>query len=70
MDRRSNARIEVNAARLAVEWKNLFAAELKRAAQDMAQGAEVVTVEHFRLAVPLAVSKVLRNVQLTDSNHV
>lgn len=70
MDSRSNARIEVEAARMAVELKHLFAAELQRAAQEMAQDAELVTVEHFRRAVPLAVSRVLRDVKLADSGNV
>lgn len=70
MDNRPSARIEVKAARMVVEWKNLFASELKRAAQEMAQGADLVTAEHFRLAFPIAVSRVLQDVQLTESSNV
>ena len=58
-DSQPNPRIGVEAARMAVEWKNLFARELQSAAQGLARGAELITVEHYRQAIPDAVSKVL-----------
>ncbi len=62
-DSQSEPRIEVGAARMAVEWKNLFAAELKSVAQHLAMGSDVVTKEHYLQAMPIAVSKVLQAVQ-------
>ncbi len=59
MEGQSSLRIQVEAARLAVEWKDLFATELKVAAQRLANGADLVTANHYRQAVPDAVSKVL-----------
>ena len=62
-DGQPNPRIEVQAARMAVEWKNLFAAELKSAAQQLAKGSDLVTVEHYRQAIPKAVSRVSQAAQ-------
>ena len=59
MEQRSSPRIDVGAARLAVEWKNLFAHELKLAAQRLAAGSDLVTANHYRRAMPEAVSRVL-----------
>jgi hypothetical protein len=59
VDGQSSPRIELEAARLAIEWKNLFAIELKLAAQQLAKGSDLVTANHYRQALPDAVSKVL-----------
>jgi hypothetical protein len=55
----SDPRIELQAARAAVEWKNLFAEELDVAARQIANGAELVTAEHYRQALPIATSRIL-----------
>jgi hypothetical protein len=59
VDGQSNPRIELEAVRLAVEWKNLFAHELRLAAQQLAKGSDLVTANHYRQAMPEAVSRVL-----------
>lgn len=56
----SNPRVEVAAARLAVELKSLFATELKLAALELAKDSGPLTPEHYRQAVPKALSKVLQ----------
>jgi hypothetical protein len=58
-DGQLSPRIEVEAARMAVRWKSLFATELRLAAQQLAKGSDLVTVDHYRQAVPHAVSRVL-----------
>ncbi len=65
VDGQSSPRIEVEAARLAVEWKNLFANELKLAAQQLAKGSDLVTADHYRQAMPEAVSRVLNAAKTT-----
>lgn len=50
-DGQGNPRIEVEAARMAVQWKNLFATELKSAAQQLANGSDLVTADHYRQAI-------------------
>lgn len=65
VDSQSSPRIEVEAARLAVEWKNLFASELKLAARQLAKGSDLVTANHYRQAMPDAVSKVLHAAKTT-----
>ncbi len=64
-DSKSGPRIELEAARLAVEWKNLFAAELKSAAQQLASGSDLVTANHYRQALPNALSRVLHAAKTT-----
>jgi hypothetical protein len=64
-DGRSSQRIEVEAARLAVEWEKLFATELKLTAQQLAMGSDLVTANHYRQALPDAVSKVLHAAETT-----
>ena len=60
--------IEVTAARLAIEWKHLFATELKLAAIKLAHGSLRLTSEHYRQAAPIALAKVLEAVNSpTDS---
>ena len=63
MDGQSKPRIEMEAARMAVEWKNLFAVELKSAAHYLAMGSDLVTKDHYRQAAPIAVSRLLQAVQ-------
>ena len=58
-DGQPNPRIGVEAARMAVQWKNLFAAELQLAAQGLARGSDLVTADHYRRAIPDAVSRLL-----------
>lgn len=53
-------RIDLKAAQMAVQWKHLFATELKSAAEELATGSHLVTVEHYRQALPEAISRVLR----------
>jgi hypothetical protein len=59
VDGHSSPRIELEAARLAIQWESLFATELKLAAQELANGSDLVTVDHYRQALPDAVSRVL-----------
>ncbi len=63
---RSSPRIDVEAVRLAVEWKNLFAHELKLAAQRLAAGCDLVTANHYRQAMPEAVSRVMHAAAATS----
>ncbi|MEE8452487.1 MAG: hypothetical protein V3R99_11255 [Thermoguttaceae bacterium] len=58
----SNGRIEFEAARMAIEWKNLFAKELQFAALQLAKDSQVVTAEHLLQALPIATSRVLHTV--------
>jgi hypothetical protein len=58
-DDQPNPRIAVEAVRMAVEWENIFATELKSAAQQLAKGSDLVTADHYRQAVPLAIARVL-----------
>jgi hypothetical protein len=51
--------VEVEAARLAIEWKHLFATELRLAAQRLAVGAKVVTADQYRRALATATERVL-----------
>ena len=62
-DGQPNPRIEVEAARMAVQWKSLFATELRLAAQQLAEGSDLVTVDHYRQALPDAISRVLHAVK-------
>lgn len=62
-DGQPSPRIAVEAARMAVEWKNLFATELKSAAQQLADGSDLITADHYRQAIPDAVSRVLQAVK-------
>jgi hypothetical protein len=57
-----NPVIELEAARIAIEWKSLFASELRVAARQLAKGSPRVTAEHYRQALPVAVAKVLQAV--------
>ena len=72
IDGQSNPKIEVEAARMAIEWKNLFATELQLAAQQLAKGSELVTAEHYWQALPTATSRVLHVVKThsTESANV
>lgn len=53
--------VEVEAARLAIEWKHLFETELRLAAQRLAIGATVVTADQYRRALAIATERVLEN---------
>jgi hypothetical protein len=59
----SSARIELKAARLAVEWKSLFATELELVAERLAENCDLVTADHYRQALPEAVSRLLHAVE-------
>ena len=52
-------RIDLKAAQMAVQWENLFGTELKLAAERLAKHSSLVTVEHYRQALPEAISRVL-----------
>lgn len=54
--------VELEAARLAIEWKQLFAAELHAAAQRLAIGAESVTAVQYRRALATATERLLEKV--------
>jgi hypothetical protein len=58
----SDLPVELEAARLAIEWKHLFATELRIAAQDLAIGAECVTADDYRRALATATQRVLDKV--------
>lgn len=57
----SDPRIEVAAVQLAVELKSRLAAELKLAAMGLADGAEILTADHYRQAIPVALTKLLHS---------
>ena len=57
----------MEAARLAVEWKHLFAAELKPAAEQVAKGSAVITADHYREALPIALTNVMDALKLQKS---
>jgi hypothetical protein len=59
-DKGLNQRIELAAARIAIDWKNLFASELHAAAQRLATGSQLVTTEHYWRALPAATASMLR----------
>lgn len=59
MNSKSSPKIELQAIRMAIEWKNAFAMELQSAAQEAAEDCDVITVEHYRQALPIAASRVL-----------
>ena len=51
--------VDVDAVHLAIEWKALFASELRMAAESLAVGAESVTADHYKRALAPATAKVL-----------
>ncbi|HET6883785.1 MAG TPA: hypothetical protein VFI31_26770 [Pirellulales bacterium] len=53
--------VELEAVRLAIEWKHLFATELRLAAQRLAIGSNVVTSDQYRSALATALERVLEN---------
>jgi hypothetical protein len=68
-----DARIELQAAKMAIEWTSLFAHELAAAARQAAIDSELVTEEHYRQALPIAASRFLAalkspNSQVSDVN--
>jgi hypothetical protein len=63
VDGQWSPKAEVEAARLVIEWKNLFARQLHSAARQLARGTELVTAEHYRQALPGATSKMLEAVK-------
>jgi hypothetical protein len=64
---RRQPRIGLQAARAAIEWTHLFAQELNAAARQAAKDADLITVEHYRQALPIASAKVL---EATESYQV
>ena len=56
----TSRRIEVAAARIAIEWKDEFATKLKRAAEQLATDGDLVTVDHYRQALPDVLSEMLQ----------
>lgn len=58
----SDLPVELEAARLAIEWKHLFATELRIAAQQLAIGAQCVTADEYRRALATATQRVLDTV--------
>lgn len=66
-----NQRIELAAARIAIDWKNLFASELHAAAQRLATGSQSVTTDHYWRALPAATASMLRaiNTHSTGSSN-
>lgn len=71
VESRSIPRVELEAARLAVEWKNLFATELAIAAKQVAQGSDLITTDHYRQAVSTAISRVSQAIrtQSVETSH-
>lgn len=63
VDDYARAEIELQAARLAVEWQHLFAAQLMSAAEQVAHGSAMITVDHYREALPAALASVLDSVK-------
>ena len=70
-DRQSKPRVELEAARLAIEWEDIFATELKSAAERLAKGCDLITANHYRQALPDAVSRVLHatDTKLVESRN-
>jgi hypothetical protein len=71
MDSQASPRIEAEAARLAIEWGDLFSTELKLAAQRLAKDSNLVTANHYRQALPDAISSVFLSVKtnLVESHN-
>lgn len=53
--------VEVEAARLAIEWKHVFATELRSAAQRFAFGDKAITADQYRRAVATAAERLLEH---------
>ena len=53
----TSPKIELRAARMAIEWEYRFAMELKQTAAEMANGLAVITQEHYQAALPLVLSR-------------
>jgi hypothetical protein len=66
----SDLPVDLEAARLAVEWKELFAAELRLAAQRLATGTGLVTADHYRCALASATSNVLQTINTSSGESV
>jgi len=67
MDRPENPKIELEAAQIAIEWKNLFATELQALARQLAEGCEFVTAEHLRRALPTVTANLVQAVRTHSS---
>jgi hypothetical protein len=55
--------IELKAAKAAINWTNLFADLLHAAARASAKDCELVTIEHFRRALPMAASQIVAAIE-------
>jgi hypothetical protein len=66
----SDLPVDLEAARLAVQWKELFAAELRLAAQRLAAGTELVTADHYRRALASATVNILQTVNTCSGESV
>jgi len=62
--------VDLEAARLVVEWKELFAVELRLAAQRLATGTELVTADHYRCALVPATANVLQAINTYSGESV
>lgn len=60
----SDQQISRDAAMLAVEWKAKFARELRDAACRAAEGAAVITTEHYQQALPQAIVAIVQQTEL------
>jgi len=67
----SDPRIELRAAKIAIKWMNAFAAELDTAARHAAANSDLVSEEHYRQALPIAIARLLAAIETnrTESSN-
>ena len=62
-------RIEIGAARMAIEWECLFAMEICQAAANMAGDAEIITQTHYRAALPHVLARLADVIDSQSHEH-
>ncbi len=64
-------RIAVEALHVATEWQHLFSRTLRETAQEIGKDSERIEIEHFRMALPMAIDllKQLEQTLIEDSHE-
>jgi hypothetical protein len=62
----SGLRTELTAAKAAIDWTSLFAELLHRAARAAAKDGSLVTIEHYKQALPIAASGIVAAIESGD----
>ena len=62
----SGLRTELVAAKAAINWTNRFAELLHGAARQAAKDSELVTIEHYKQALPIAASRMMAAIEPDD----